>query len=143
MIHTHAPHAGARFTHIPRRGQRLAALAALLLGARLLVEVMVTAGPLHFTAPTTEPSLERVTSVVRQHAGEWQPLTDPLVTVAEGVQVKSSNVYGVEIDNVRYYYHFTHGFSFDPVARGDVEKYSVVTVLNPGGPFETEVYRLD
>lgn len=43
--------------------------------------------------------------------------------------------------NVRYCYHFTNTFSFDPIARGESGHYSLVTVIEPGSPFEAEVYR--
>lgn len=138
------PHAIPRPKRVPRRYQRLAAMVLLLVGARLLVEVSLASGPLSFIPrAAAEPSEARVASVVRQHAAQWQPLADPLVTVAEGVQVKSSNVYGIEVDRVRYYYHFTNTFSYDPIARGEAGNYSLVTVIEPGSPFEVEVYRLD
>ena len=143
MIGLHAPHAERRRARVPKRVQRVAAFGLLLLGARLLAEVLLLAGPLSFLRPADGPSPAQVAGLVRQHAAEWNPARDPLITVAGGVQVKSSNVHGVEIGNVRYYYHFTRTFSFDPLARGEVQDYAVVAVLDPGGPFEAEVYRLD
>ncbi len=118
-------------------------MAILCLGAMLLLEASLVAGSLSFVPPYQEPSPDRVASIVQQHAAEWQPVVDPLVTVAGGVQVKSSNVYGVQIDNVRYYYRFTKTFSYDPVSRGETDTYRLVTVIEPGSPFEAEIYRLD
>ncbi len=119
----------------------MVALGLLLLGARVLAALLMAAGPLSFLQPSTT-SAGYVGSVVRQHAGQWEPAADPLVSVGD-VQVKSSNVYGVDIDNVRYYYHFTQTFSYDPLGRGEEHPYRLVMVLDPGGPFEAEVYRID
>lgn len=69
-------------------------------------------------------------------------MTDPLITLENGAQVKSSNVNGMEIAGERYFYRPLHSFSADPVRRGQPDDYQLVLVMDAGTEFETEVYRL-
>jgi hypothetical protein len=57
---------------------------------------------------------------VAQFATNYRPELDPLVTLADGRQVKSSNYHGVLIDGVRYYYSLAPHYSLDPVGRGEI-----------------------
>ena len=88
------------------------------------------------------PDLERLRTAVTEHVSQWQPLTDPLVTLEDGRQAKSSHVNGIEVDGVRYFYRLAHGPNADPVSLGRIAGYEVVTVLEQGTQWETEVYRL-
>lgn len=83
-----------------------------------------------------------VEEAVRSYLDEWHPLKDPLTTLGDGVQVKSSNFYGVQIEGERYYYRPRYQFSADPVSRGAARDYQVVIVLDADTGFETEIYRL-
>ena len=65
-----------------------------------------------------------------------------MIIMEDGVQVKSSNIKGIEIDGKRYYYRTGFGFSADPVSRDETVGYQIFMVLDAGTHFETEVYRL-
>ena len=95
-----------------------------------------------FTGGSSAVNPAHIETSIRSYAGDWQPARDPMVTLDNGMQVKSSNVNGVEIEGDRYYYRPIHGFSADPVSRGAVKDYQVVLVLEAGTEFETEVYRV-
>jgi len=90
-------------------------------------------------APTR---MEQLESVVMSSLLQADPLADPFVTLENGVEVKSSNVNGIEIEGDRYYYRPRFEFSGDPVSRGVTRDYRVVIVLNAGTDYETEVYQL-
>ncbi|MBI2911316.1 MAG: hypothetical protein HYY05_04180 [Chloroflexi bacterium] len=141
--------------HLPRLhcavpGPGLAVPLLPLLASATLVGTMVV----FFVAPSgpsllrldPEPSFgsteEKVVDAVRRSLLEWRPESDPLVTVAGGLQVKASNYYGVEIEGTRYYYRPLHHVSQDPVTRGAASDYDVVARLNPGTTWEVEIYRL-
>jgi hypothetical protein len=88
------------------------------------------------------PTIDRVEARVKTYLDVWNPAADPLITREGGIQVKSSNVNGVEIDGERYYYRVVSGFNADPVSRGETRDYRVVSVLDAGTDFETEIYEL-
>ncbi|GEM_PF-2407500 len=94
--------------------------------------------------PAFQPALtrQRVEAAVTGYLDAWDPLTDPLIILENGMQVKSSNIKGVEIDGRRYYYRTGFGFSGDPVSRGETVDYQIFMVLDAGSHFETEVYQL-
>ncbi|MEK7217239.1 MAG: hypothetical protein AAB289_16770, partial [Chloroflexota bacterium] len=93
-------------------------------------------------APVEAPASTVVEAAIKGYLDEWRPAADPLITLANGVQVKSSNFHGVELAGEQYYYRTRYQFSADPVSRGDAHKVQVVAVLDAGTAFETEIYRL-
>lgn len=133
-------HLGTPASSRPMPSQ-VAVLLAVLLGAAIALVPRLT---LDFwpAGGGAAVSPQHIETSVRQYLGEWQPLADPLVTLENGIQVKSSNVNGIEIEGVRYYYRPVRGFSADPVTRGQVKDYQVVLVLDAGTQWETEVYRV-
>ena len=131
--HTGLPH----LLHVPM------ALAAALAAMLTLVGLVASGNPLSLLIePSLGPSLSEITAKVRTYASEWQPLLDPLITLDNGIQVKSSSMRGVEIDGVTYYYRLLHSFSYDPLSRGDVTEVVPVATLDPGTDWEVQVYRL-
>lgn len=93
-------------------------------------------------AEETEPSTQRmVLAVVSRYVNDWDPILDPLITLENGLQAKSSNFDGINIRGERYYYRILNHPSFDPVARGELGEYVPVAVLDPGTDWETEIYR--
>lgn len=78
--------------------------------------------------------LTRVGSYVNTHRAD-----DPLVSL-DGVEAKSSNIYGIEVDGVRYYYRILRHASFDPLSRGTVAQSETIGVLHPGTEWEVAVY---
>ena len=90
---------------------------------------------------TSAPTREQVEAAVRSHLYEWIPLMDPLMTLENGAQIKSSNVKGIEIAGQRYFYRPRYGFSADPITRGRASDYQLVLLMDPGTQYETEVYR--
>lgn len=87
------------------------------------------------------PSQAVIDSVLR-YANEWQKDKDPLITIPDGAEIKSSNLYGVEIEGMRYYYRLSNSASFDPLSQGDdPAKYEVITVIDPDTPWEVQIYR--
>lgn len=124
----------------PLTPSQMVMLFAVLTGVVLGLAPRVTAGPMPAGGGAMNPA--PIEKAARSYIGEWQPLADPLVTLENGTQVKSSNVKGFEIDGVRYYYRLVHGFSADPVSRGQVKDYQVVVVINSGTEWETEIYRV-
>lgn len=121
---------------------RLPLLAVLLglswaaVGPRVQAENVMQGSTL---APTR---MERVEHLVMSALLQADPLADPFVTLENGVEVKSSNFNGIEIEGNRYYYRPRWEFSGDPVSRGVTRNYRVVIVLNAGTDAETEVYQL-
>ena len=93
--------------------------------------------------PETSINETDVIATVVKYANEWDPAQDPLVTLENGVQMKSSHVDGIVIGNERYYYRLHYGFNYDPVSRGAAENYTVIAVLDSGTQWEMEIYRLD
>jgi len=45
---------------------------------------------------------------------------DPVIQIKAGVWAKRSNVEGISIDGIRYYYAILPHASFDPLSRGEV-----------------------
>ena len=86
-------------------------------------------------------AVARVVSVLRPYIDTWRPDEDPLVPVGSEVQVKRSNMSGIEVDGVRYYYRLMHSFNYDPKSRGGAGEYVPLTVLDAGTPWEVEIYR--
>ena len=54
---------------------------------------------------------------------------DPLIQLAPGVMVRSSNVRGLQLDGTVYYYYFEGDESYDPLSRGAVSARDVEVLL--------------
>lgn len=126
---------------LPMTPSQVVMLFAVITGVLLGLAPRVTA-ELNATGGAAGMNPGQIEAAARGYIGEWQPLSDPLITLENGTQVKSSNVNGFEIDGTRYYYRLVYGFSADPVSRGRVKNYQVVLVINPGTEWETEIYRV-
>ena len=77
---------------------------------------------------------------VLRYLDEWDALRDPLVTLPNGAQAKASNVYGIEVGGVRYYYQLTRGSSFDPLRLGRLSGHKTVATIDAGTPWEVLIY---
>lgn len=143
MIHVRRPHLHVPIAAIPGALALPVALSGVAAAGIAVLGFLVTVGPLALlTEAPVAPSTHQITATVTKYLNEWQPLVDPLVTLEGHVQVKSSNVYGIEIEGERYYYRFRNSFSYDPVSRGQAKDHSTVAVLDQGTQWEVEVYRL-
>ena len=83
-----------------------------------------------------------IVRTVTRYATQWDPRQDPLVSLENGVEMKSSHLFGVQVGSERYYYRVKHGLNYDPVSRGEAKDYTVVAVIEPDTQWEVEVYRL-
>ena len=117
--------------------------------ATILAGGIAIAGAIALLVPFAEPfgsasslSVAQITGMVRPYINEWRPEADPLLTLESGVQVKSSNLKGIEIGGDRYYYRLRNTMSFDPLSRGEAGDYQSIAVLDEGTQWESEVYRL-
>lgn len=118
---------------------------ALLSGTLLVLAVAVNAGLAVMGESSTRNesgSYSVVAAQVLGYVNEWNPQRDPLVTLLGGVQAKASNVYGVDVGGVRYYYQLTRNSSFDPLRAGTARDYEVVAVVDAGTQWEVLIYRL-
>jgi hypothetical protein len=115
------------------------ALAMVSLGAAALA-VQVSLGQT-LVHQATGASAAAVEQHVLGYVNSWAPDRDPLVTMPNGAQAKSSNVYGVDYRGVRYYYQLTRQTSFDPLRLGTIRDYEVVAVVDAGTPWEVLIYR--
>lgn len=88
-------------------------------------------------------NVAEVRSKVASFANSWSPERDTLVSVGNGVAVKESSVNGIIIGSTRYYYKTPSDGGYDPVSRGAAKDYKVVSVLDPGTPWELIIYRLN
>lgn len=95
-----------------------------------------------FTAGSS-PTKAQIVSSVSTFINDWQPETDPLLTVPGVGQVKASNLQGVDVGGQRYYYRMVGAASFDPVSQGQASHYETVAVLDAGTEWEVQIYRLD
>ncbi len=125
------------------RGGGLAAGYGLPLVAAFIALALTAVAPVvHPEVFVEGPGPEQIEAAVRSYLYEWSPLNDPLMTLQSGVQVKSSNVNGVEVGGERYFYRPRQGFSADPITRGLSGDYHLTLVMDPATDFETDVYRL-
>ena len=128
-------------THLPRYFWRAAALvlAIMTLGIGLTLSFLSSADSIS-KVQRTQAQIN-VADTLQSYIATWRQQDDPLVTLPDGVQAKSSNVNGVEIGGTRYYYQLTHHVSFDPLRLGKLTNYEVVSVVSPNSPDETIIYR--
>ena len=82
-----------------------------------------------------------VVDTVLSYVNSWRD-DDPIVSLPNGGQAKSSNAYGVELGGVRYFYQPIHHISFDPLRRGEATEYELVAVIAPGSSDEVIIYRI-
>ncbi len=83
-----------------------------------------------------------VQSQVISFADSWDTSKDPLVEIDRGLMVKRSNVEGVIVEGIRYYYSMTNAPSFDPASLGKAKDYEIVSTIDQGTPWELVIYRL-
>lgn len=112
-------------------------LAGLLIAASMFVFIEPNSVRLK---PAQQVVAGQVATLVGTYMEQWDPEKDPLVELPNGMQAKSSNVYGVEFLGNRYFYRPRHHASYDPVSMGKAPKPIVVAVLYQGTEWETEVY---
>lgn len=107
-------------------------LSAALAGATVLFASMVTSGwSASVSGGTPSVNHPAITEAgrarqVAQFAVNWQADLDPIVTLPDGRQAKSSSANGVLVDGVRYYYNLAPHISLDPLGRGEVTMDRVV-----------------
>jgi hypothetical protein len=146
MINAHVSGViGARRTLLAGRrvGVRLFWLlfaAEALLVAVALVVVLQVVLPVR-TPLTQSGEAQIVRAAVLDRLGGT--IEDPLVEVAPGVTVRSSQVRGLALNGVTYYYRFEERAGFDPLSRGTVAPHAVETVLREReGDRTLVIYRL-
>lgn len=123
--------------HLPRGRSWM-----LYTGVGLLAIAATAAATLAFSKPASAVDAATIQNVVLSFANTWDPKADPLVKVKDGVMAKRSNVEGVMVGDVRYYYRTINSFSFDPVSLDKAKRYEIVSVVDEGTDWETIVYRL-
>src|SRR5688500_14507671 len=90
-----------------------------LIGIPLGVIFFLILNPLVASSqPVAQENTALVVPTVKKYANEWSQREDPLVTLENGVEMKSSHLFGVSVQNTRYYYRVRYGLNFDPVSRG-------------------------
>jgi hypothetical protein len=110
----------------------------LLFGVLLwaLFTLLPSATPLAATAdlaPVQQAIKARIVGVV----------DDPLVSLAPKVHARASNLRGLSLNGVTYYYYVEGADNFDPLSRGMVGKEAVEVLLrDTSGPHSFVVYRI-
>lgn len=70
-------------------------------------------------------------------------INDPLIDIAPGVSVRSSNVRGFALNGRTYYYYLEGQRGFDPLSRGAVAQRDVEVVLRDAdGPQPLVIYEI-
>lgn len=83
-------------------------------------------------APQATPDqYPRAIAAVREHLTD--KVEDPLIEIRSNVFARQSNVMGVEVDGVRYYYAILGHQSFDPVSLGTVQPNQVEVIYRTEG----------
>ena len=130
-----------RLTFFARSKTRLVVCGCVAIGClTLLLSLFVVSSARGQNDP--ERHKETVINTVARYANQWDARLDPLVTLPNGVELKSSHVNGVLVQGQRYYYRLRYGLNYDPVSRGGAVDYTVVAVLDPDTQWEMEIYRL-
>lgn len=89
----------------------------------------------------SSPEAETIRAALHSHLdGTFE---DPLIEAMPGVFVRSSNIRGLRLNGVVYYYYIEGERNFDPLSRGAVDYDAVEVVLRDvSGEFPLVVYRL-
>lgn len=118
------------------------ALAAAGTASLILALTYTSLASIQTRSSTIKAPSQAVLDAILRYVNEWQKEKDPLITLLNGAQVKSSNVYGVEIEGTKYFYRLSNSASFDPLSQGDeLDKYEVITVIDSDTPWEVQIYR--
>jgi hypothetical protein len=102
---------------------QLSRVARLGLGIVLVVSSSLVIGLATglISAPTFAAASPSPVSEVLSYATTWRGAAeDPVIRLAPGLPVKSSNYRGVRIGGTVYYYNLAPRQSYDPLARGEV-----------------------
>ncbi|HEY8885112.1 MAG TPA: hypothetical protein VIO35_07350 [Chloroflexota bacterium] len=117
--------------------EQLARVARLGLGVLLVVTSSFVIGLATglISAPTFAAAPPSPVSEVLSLATTWRgPAGDPVIALAPGLPVKSSNYRGVRIGGTLYYYNLAPRQSYDPLARGEVTADQIQVVAVVGDP---------
>lgn len=105
-------------------------VAVLATAALLLTTLMPTAGAQQAQArPELYP---QAVEAIRQHMTDERP--DPMVEVAPHILARQSNVGGVMVEGVTFYYAMLGHQSFDPLSMGRVAEEQVTVVHQSDSP---------
>ncbi|NOK59049.1 MAG: hypothetical protein GFH27_549349n44 [Chloroflexi bacterium AL-W] len=70
--------------------------------------------------------------------------TDPLLTVAPGMEVRASHIHGFDVNGTTYFYYLEGTPRFDPLSRPDIHADDVVVMLYEQRDTDTlVVYKLN
>jgi hypothetical protein len=149
VINVTAQHQGAEAT-LPTQARSIHAISSrtlvVLMGAELVLIFGVLFWALLWLLPTNTPfaaqnDLTPVVEAVRGSASG--SLKDPLIAVMPAVSARASNLRGLSLDGVTYYYYIEGRANFDPLSRGTVSNDEVEVMLrDPSGPSSIVIYRL-
>jgi hypothetical protein len=139
-----AKHYAGRQIHVGVEG------VAILLGIATLVLLTVVFFSLSALLPASGVSPQSQAAVVdrtpRAIAAIQQRLTDevddPMIEVANGIFVRESNLHGVVVDGVKYFYAIQGHQSFDPLSRGDVSSARIEIIHQTQGAFPLIIYTI-
>lgn len=121
------------------RFYQVALAVATLVFSTLLVALAV----LWRTPYTSLTPLEAETIRAAVQSRLDETVDDPLVEVAPGIVVRSSNIRGFRLNGEVYYYYLEGERNFDPLSRGIVGHGDIDVVLrDPVGSSPLVVYRL-
>jgi hypothetical protein len=115
----------------------LARFARLGLGIGLVVSSSLVIGLAtgRISAPTSAAARPSPVSEVLSYVTTWRGAAeDPVITLAPGLPVKSSNYRGVRLGGTLYYYNLAPRQSYDPLARGAVTADQIQIVAVVGDP---------
>ena len=107
----------------------------------LLLALTVSSTPLE-SRSSKDVDMALIQLQILFFADSWNPEKDTLVAVEGDSMAKRSNVEGVVVDGVRYYYRMPNGPSFDPVSLRKAKHFRVVSVMDAGTPWEVVIYRI-
>lgn len=111
---------------------------AILFGT-LLIILTDALLPVRTSISAVEPEIVRSAILTRLDGA----LDDPFIEAAPGAIARASNIRGLKLNGVTYYYYFEGQRSFDPLSRGAVGHSDIEVVLrDDGGPQTLVVYRL-
>ncbi len=119
---------------------------AVMLVFDLLLVIGVLMGLLAWSLPTTTPlaaahDLAPIQEAIRARIAD--AVDDPLIEVAPGLSVHSSNLRGFSLENMTYYYYVEGEANFDPYSRGTVSAGKIEVLLrDTSGPATIVIYRL-
>jgi len=142
MINIHgAEHPSLPFPRAEDNGALKLWLYALTCILVLLLALIVSSAHVE-SQSSNDVGVALVQLEVLSYTDSWNPEKDPLVAVQGDSMAKRSNVEGVVVDGVRYYYRMPNGPSFDPVSLGKAKDFKVLSVMDTGTPWEVVIYHL-